>query len=393
MFEQAGRRGRSFWNRRHRSRVRRGFTLIELLVVISIIALLIGILLPALAEARGVARRVLDMSNKSQLSTAMNTYTSTYEDRIPTFTWRPRMTPGGQPMWGGSDYPDIRARMNALNGQAAGSHNDAAALQAVDIMRRRTGGDQTSGMAIIQGWIPHVWYSHLVKQDFLAARLPEKLVVSTADRHRLNWQRDAGRPFMEDFWAPFQPQPTPTLWRWLYSSSYTTVPAAFDVNQSLGLRQFSGTVVSGRMYQSPTGANFIFVNANNRLGGARLSDVSFPTQKVYMYDEVDRHFARQDRYFAFPDSRVLLAMFDGSVTAERTDRTNPGWQPNNPRSPVPSRLNYVASMEPQRPWRPQVAQHEMGIGSNLPAHYRWTRGGLKGVDVGGREISTGQPIN
>ncbi len=377
-------------------RSRSGFTLIELLVVIAIIALLIGILLPALSEARGVARRVLDMSNKSQLATAMNTYTSTYEDRIPTFTWRPRMILGGQPSWGGSDYADIRAAMNGLVGTGAGSHNDAAALQAVDIMRRRTGNDQTSYMAIIQGWIPHVWYSHLVKQDFLASRLPEKLVVSTADRSRLSWQRDAGRLYMQDFFAPYQPNPNGAhQWRWIYSSSYTTVPAAFDLNQSLGLReQFTSERVRGRMYQTQgIPANTIFVNNLNRLGGARLSDVSFPTQKVYMYDEVDRHFARQDRYFAFPDARVLLTMFDGSVEARRTDTTNPGWQPNAPQSPLPTRLNYAATLDAQRPWMPQVAPHEMGMASALPARYRWTRGGLKGVDVGGREISTGQPIN
>jgi prepilin-type N-terminal cleavage/methylation domain-containing protein/prepilin-type processing-associated H-X9-DG protein len=60
-----------------------GFTLVELLVTISIVALLLGILLPVVSRARATAMRTLCMSHQRQLGTAIHTYAGEYDGRIP----------------------------------------------------------------------------------------------------------------------------------------------------------------------------------------------------------------------------------------------------------------------------------------------------------------------
>lgn len=62
---------------------RRAFTLIELLVVISIIALLVGILLPALGAARRSAMTAVCMSNVKQMGTAMVAYANSNKQLLP----------------------------------------------------------------------------------------------------------------------------------------------------------------------------------------------------------------------------------------------------------------------------------------------------------------------
>ncbi len=70
-----------------------GFTLIELLVVIAIIAILAGMLLPALNKAREMARKTQCISQFKQISNAYAFYANDYGDYLPGPTAQNVYTP------------------------------------------------------------------------------------------------------------------------------------------------------------------------------------------------------------------------------------------------------------------------------------------------------------
>ena len=78
---------------------RHAFTLIELLVVISIIALIIAILLPALGQARESAKVMTCLSNARQIALAMAVYTDEQQERFPAH----RSVSLGADAWGWND--------------------------------------------------------------------------------------------------------------------------------------------------------------------------------------------------------------------------------------------------------------------------------------------------
>ncbi|GJM19522.1 MAG: hypothetical protein DHS20C14_17350 [Phycisphaeraceae bacterium] len=353
---------------------RRAFTLIELLVVIAIIALLIGILLPALGKARASARNVLSQSNMRSLGQSSNNYAADFNDRIFSYSWR-----------GGGSYTVV----GTAGGAAITPNDDVAATgyQNTDILRRLTGridnpavnGPGTGKINLWDFRLVHRRFSHCVLFDYLTSAQPEPISSSPFDRNLIQWQENP-LDLTTVPYADGNPDPAiyddDTNWpknamkqRWAYASTYQVVPAAWNQDQ---LPSYTPVRETPHLMRAVTGgADFV------PLGNRRYGQVSFPSGKVHMFEEFDRFTDSAGIPWLYPEAKCNLLFFDGSVRAELSADSNPGWTPANEDTLW------------KQPWVPldTFPLHYKGdIGDEWFQYFRWTRRGLAGIDYGGSEI-------
>jgi prepilin-type N-terminal cleavage/methylation domain-containing protein len=339
----------------NRVRGRSAFTLIELLVVIAIVALLVSILLPALSGARKNARTALCQGRLQQYGVATNNYATDYQNKIWSFSWQ-RPAPG-RPRFQ-TQYGDLFSPTTDLQ---------AAHYQAVDIIRRRGLGN-TQNFPTQGAWIPHVLYSHLVLLDYLQARLPEPLVRCPDDSFRGRWAES----LVNGSWQQTQAQFNLPNSRWPYSSSYQVSPYSYALDRN-------PTGAAGLQNAGSDGFYTVPTNAQYPLGTRKINEVAFPSMKMQVMEDQSRHWGKVNVFYTHNLARIQTLQFDGSIRNVQGPDMNPGYYPvGNPANYTVANITFTYdAVLGDPPWP--------GGGSTLRnAKIRWTAGGLKGVDVGGK---------
>jgi prepilin-type N-terminal cleavage/methylation domain-containing protein len=337
----------------------RAFTLIELLVVIAIIALLIAILLPALVAVRRTGRATTCSSNLQQTGRAHQAYATDYKDYIAALNGRAE---------------DILL-YNSLHAAVFPTIRDSAS-QALEIIQEHesdVGGLQPFGIPGNNAPVANEQHSHLMLADYMSGgRAIMPVAVCPEDRARLLWQL---RPL-----DMANAQNRPTLsWNqanenWLpYSSSYQLLPTGWTADRPPG-------IIGVAFGQGDYHNWYTYQNKPEPLCRRKMSEVAYPSQKVAVADSQQRHYGR-DLYYGYPEARQPLLFWDGSVSTRKTSDSNKGWNRRDHRQPTPVRFSYYPDPAFESPIPTSGGIVKAG-------YYKWTRGGLRGLDFAGREIDT-----
>jgi prepilin-type N-terminal cleavage/methylation domain-containing protein len=348
---------------------RRGFTLIELLVVIAIIALLIGILLPTLAEARKIAKLLICQTQLKNNSSGAFSYAADGKDALFSL----QNYKGRTIVWDRDGLNQTISYPNNNAGELASVADDA-----VNIIRKRSG---RTDIDRIGGWIATVLYNHLKLQDYLAQTLPSKVVACPEDRYLLAYQKDPVN--YHTLGEPLPPTVTPQNGgqnnnkRWPYSTSY--------MGQSSWWSKDYHTATQGAWYfdSATTYARLGGVSPKGDIGGRLMTDVRFPGEKIMTFDRGSRHYTKKTIYWNFDDARQPFAFFDSSVRVKVTGDANRGWNYNNPRD-MSATYSYSYN-NTSTEWFPALRDGTRGSAGFQAAYFATTRGGLEGVDFGAAE--------
>ncbi len=338
-----------------------GFTLLETAAVLGAVTVLLGVTAPAVRQARVMGRGTASSARLLQIGQGSAMYGADHGGQLFTYTWRP-----------GQEYllPDGLTKV-------PNSQEDAAAWQNVEILMRRTG--RISGpdkILMMSGRLPHRRLTHLVLMDYMNLPFPSELFADPADANLLQWQANpldisAANNIPYAVGNPGAGYDSSSGWtdaavrqRWAYGSSYQRTITAWAPDGIAGPAP-SPVPTTPHLTMMPSGVPLA--------DGRNYAEVAFPSAKVHMFEEFDREQAGSP-YFAYDHARPEKLMFDGSVNDRPSGEAGPSWNPSMGK--VEWRQAYV----PLHTF--PIPLSGLGETTPLSQRYRWTVGGLKGIDYG-----------
>ncbi len=310
--------------------LRRGFTLIELLVVIAIIALLIGILLPSLAEARRAGQRAASLSNLRSNVTIQYVYGQDNKDQlINPFTSTPK----------------------------CGGPNNFANIPRIWVDPPPPGSGNCVWAWWYNGSQSDLYGCHWVAHTFYADK-------DTTSRYKSNYAPNDKA--LQSWLASGAGNGSGSFdFTWIFPSSYWYPPVFWEAPE-----RFAGP----NRINDPTGRFFI--------KRQKLSDISWPDKKVILFEGKEYDNPKQPMWNEV-SAKPLAAFPDGSAKRMRmTDITN-----DSATNPTTGQIYGPSGNFDYGDALMTGGEYEYGSQQgfywtfNKPAYFWFTRNGIRGRDI------------
>jgi competence protein ComGC len=338
---------------------RRGFSLIECGALVLVLSMIGMTMAPTMQQVRSSMRGAGSAAKLMSIGQGAGAYGFSNQGKFFNYSWR-----------AGGSYvmPDGRTKNPVSDSQAG-------AFQNQEILMRRTG--RISGQYKIGNFshrLAHRRYTHLVLMDYLNESFGSDRYIDPADANQQIWKDNpldydsgSGVPYADGFPDGYDDdslwEVEPVRQRWAFGSSYQVVPSAWQ--QEFPNRRYLPIASTPHLFN---GGNGIDLHT-----GRNISEVAYPSQKVWMFEEFDREQAGSP-YFAYPQAQSEKLMFDLSVNSWASGDANSAVVPE--RGMFPWKQTYV----PLDTFPVPIG----GLGDSrlVNQRFRWTFRGLLGFDYG-----------